>query len=140
MVDTSTLFWQHPIDSIASLFSGVDTSTGNAVQGGDSLAAAQIRAFGIDPAKGKLIDPIYGPSFQGQTGVDPNDSSAVASWMAAVTQKVNSQFQSDKELFASQIGLLPDWFSGSPGSLSLTTIVVLVVVLIVFLILIAKVL
>ncbi len=120
--------WSHPIDCITTVLIPGD--------GGDTVAEAQVRAYGVDPATGGLVNP----NFAKPAGYDPANGLAFVKRVEAEQQAFYDRLYQQN---LSSNTLLPpavsDFFGDGNGGISLTKLLLLFVLFIVAIIVIAKV-
>lgn len=141
--DVTSIFWNDPLAALSSIFgspAGAVTGAPSGLAGNgleDSASSARERAYGVDPATGKLIAPQYF-GVATAAGYDPNNPGAFKNLIDA---QVTAEYNADNQKFLAQLPLFPSvTIPGleSLGSFDWKTVAIAFVVLIVLLFVIAK--
>src|SRR6476660_792439 len=111
-----SFFWSNPIEGLKALFAPANSL------GADSLSAARVRAYGVDPSTGALIAPQYTAA----AAAGGYNSSNPGAFIAAQENQVTNEFLADSAAF--QMPLFPSFSSGIPGLSGSSGWLVLVVI------------
>lgn len=110
MDNAATTFFAHPLESLKAIFAPANSI------GADSLSAARVRAYGVDPSTGALIAPQYAAA----AAAGGFDASNPGGFITTQENQVTSEFLSDRAAFTAEIPLLPS-IPNLPGLPDLST-------------------